>query len=258
MTKMHRYPLMAAAIARPWPVLPDVGSTIVPPGFSRPSRSAASIIGRPIRSFTLPPGLSISSFASTCGRTPRATECRRTSGVSPTASRKESRTSNARIPLVVPSPSPGPSLGPVARAGPASGTSYRRRFARPRRGSRYPPPRKRSRGVHMDEGAPRYDVLVVEDDEFLARLLAVELSTTGYDVRVANDGVEGLASAFERCPDLVLADVMMPNMDGFELVRRLRGDPRTEGTSIILVTARGLQADKLRGLTAGADDYIVK
>ena len=110
----------------------------------------------------------------------------------------------------------------------------------------------------MDEGAPRYDVLVVEDDEFLARLLAVELSTTGYAVRVANDGVEGLAAALERCPDLILADVMMPNMDGFELVRRLRGDPRTEGTSIILVTARGLQADKLRGLTAGADDYIVK
>jgi diguanylate cyclase (GGDEF)-like protein len=110
----------------------------------------------------------------------------------------------------------------------------------------------------MDDGAPRYDVLVVEDDEFLARLLAVELSTTGYDVRVTHDGVEGLAAAVERCPDLVLADVMMPNMDGFELVRRLRGDPRTEGTSIILVTARGLQADKLRGLTAGADDYIVK
>jgi diguanylate cyclase (GGDEF)-like protein len=110
----------------------------------------------------------------------------------------------------------------------------------------------------MNDGEPRYDVLVVEDDEFLARLLAVELSTSGYDVRVAHDGIEGLAAALERCPDLVLADVMMPNMDGFELVRRLRGDPRTEGTSIILVTARGLQADKLRGLTAGADDYIVK
>ncbi|MGZ4114809.1 MAG: GGDEF domain-containing response regulator, partial [Actinomycetota bacterium] len=64
--------------------------------------------------------------------------------------------------------------------------------------------------------------------------------------------------AFERCPDLVLADVMMPRMDGFEMVRRLRGDPRTEAVSIILVTARGLQTDKLTGLTAGADDYVVK
>jgi diguanylate cyclase (GGDEF)-like protein len=99
---------------------------------------------------------------------------------------------------------------------------------------------------------------VVEDDAFLARLLDVELSSAGYEVAHAADGVEALRLAFERCPDLVLADVMMPNMDGFELTRRLREDPRTEGVSIIMVTARGLAADKLTGLTAGADDYIVK
>ncbi|MGZ4130975.1 MAG: GGDEF domain-containing response regulator [Actinomycetota bacterium] len=109
-----------------------------------------------------------------------------------------------------------------------------------------------------DPSEARYDVLVVEDDEFLARLLDVELSSTGYTVRVAYDGEQGLEAAFERCPDLVLADVMMPRMDGFEMVRRLRGDPRTEAVSIILVTARGLQTDKLTGLTAGADDYVVK
>ncbi len=108
------------------------------------------------------------------------------------------------------------------------------------------------------DAAPRYDVLVVEDDAFLARLLDVELSSSGYVVRVAHDGEQALTAAFERCPDLVLADVMMPRMDGFELVRRLRADPRTEAVSIILVTARGLQADKLTGLTAGADDYVVK
>jgi PleD family two-component response regulator len=110
----------------------------------------------------------------------------------------------------------------------------------------------------MSQVAARYDILIVEDDRFLARLLDVELSSSGYTVRIANDGEEGLAAAFERCPDLVLADVMMPRMDGFELVRRLRGDGRTESVSIILVTARGLQTDKLTGLTAGADDYIVK
>jgi diguanylate cyclase (GGDEF)-like protein len=104
----------------------------------------------------------------------------------------------------------------------------------------------------------RYEVLVVEDDAFLARLLDVELSASGYTVRAASDGVEGLDAAFERCPDLVLADVMMPTMDGFELVRRLRADPRTEAVSIILLTARGQLSDKLTGLTAGADDYIVK
>jgi len=109
-----------------------------------------------------------------------------------------------------------------------------------------------------DPSAARYDILVVEDDQFLARLLDVELSSTGYAVRIAYDGEQGLEAAFERCPDLVLADVMMPKMDGFEMVRRLRGDPRTESVSIILVTARGLQTDKLTGLTAGADDYVVK
>ncbi|HXF37002.1 MAG TPA: response regulator [Actinomycetota bacterium] len=101
-------------------------------------------------------------------------------------------------------------------------------------------------------------VLVVEDDPFISRLLVLELRSEGYDVRAAADGEEALAAALERCPDLVLADVMMPRMDGFELVRRLRADPRTEGVSIILLTARGISADRLEGLTAGADDYLVK
>ncbi len=101
-------------------------------------------------------------------------------------------------------------------------------------------------------------LLVVEDDEFLARLLQVELVANGYEVAHALDGEEALAHALQRCPDLILCDVMMPRMDGFELTRRLRDDPRTEGVSIIMVTARGLAADKLTGLTAGADDYLVK
>src|SRR5207237_2744768 len=83
---------MAAAMASPWPVFPEVGSTIVPPGFSRPARSAASIIRAPMRSLTLPPGFSISSLANTEGCTPAATLERRTRGVSPIASRKFSRT----------------------------------------------------------------------------------------------------------------------------------------------------------------------
>ena len=70
-------------------------------------------------------------------------------------------------------------------------------------------------------------LLVVDDDPFIARLLEIELRAAGYDVRVASDGSLALSAAQERCPDLVLADVMMPNMDGFELTRRLRQDPRT-------------------------------
>ena len=88
-------------------------------------------------------------------------------------------------------------------------------------------------------------VLVVDDDPFSARLLEIELRAAGYDVRVAGDGVQALEAAQDRCPDLVLADVMMPNMDGFELTRRLRQDPRTVSVSVIMLTARGLSADKL-------------
>jgi diguanylate cyclase (GGDEF)-like protein len=101
-------------------------------------------------------------------------------------------------------------------------------------------------------------LLVVDDDPFIARLLEIELRAAGYDVRVASDGSMALEAAQERCPDLVLADVMMPNMDGFELTRRLRQDPRTAAVSIIMLTARGLSADKLEGFSIGADDYIVK
>lgn len=101
-------------------------------------------------------------------------------------------------------------------------------------------------------------VLVVDDDPFIARLLEIELCAAGYDVRTASDGERALEVVGEACPDLVLADVMMPNMDGFELTRRLRQDSRTASVSVIMLTARGLSADKLEGFSVGADDYIVK
>src|SRR5213593_2021712 len=87
MVKMHRYPLTAAASARPTPVLPDVASTIIPPGLSRPSRSAASIIATPIRSLTEPPGLKNSALAYSGVRTPAVTLLSRISGVQPIVSR---------------------------------------------------------------------------------------------------------------------------------------------------------------------------
>ena len=101
-------------------------------------------------------------------------------------------------------------------------------------------------------------LLVVDDDAFIARLLEIELSAAGYDVRTAGSGDRALELARERCPDLILADVMMPNMDGFELTRQLRMDERTAGTKVILLTARGLSADRLEGFAVGADDYVIK
>ena len=110
----------------------------------------------------------------------------------------------------------------------------------------------------VDPAGGGESLLVVDDDPFIARLLEIELKAAGYDVRVASDGEQALTAAQERPPQLVLADVMMPNMDGFELTRRLRQDPRTATVSVIMLTARGLSADKLEGFAIGADDYIVK
>ncbi len=101
-------------------------------------------------------------------------------------------------------------------------------------------------------------LLVVDDDPFIARLLEIELAASGYLVRVANDGEQAMTLVQEEAPDLVITDVMMPHVDGFELTRRLREDPRTAGIPVIILTARGLSADKLEGLSIGADDYIVK
>jgi diguanylate cyclase (GGDEF)-like protein len=105
---------------------------------------------------------------------------------------------------------------------------------------------------------PKEYLLVVEDDVFISRLLCMELAAQGYEVASASNGAEALEMALGRCPDLILADVMMPVMDGFELARRLRSDPRTENVGIIMVTARGLSADRLEGISSGADDYITK
>lgn len=101
-------------------------------------------------------------------------------------------------------------------------------------------------------------VLVVDDDPDIARFVELNLRTHGYQTHVAADGVEALDKAFEIRPDLVLLDVTMPKMDGFEVAQRLRADQRTSNVSIIMLTARALSVDKVLGLTAGADDYVIK
>lgn len=105
---------------------------------------------------------------------------------------------------------------------------------------------------------PATSLLVVDDDPFIARLLQIELTAAGFEVRTAGNGAVALELALERCPDLVVADVMMPTVDGFELTRRLRNDERTAATKVILLTARGLSEGKLEGFAVGADEYLVK
>ena len=101
-------------------------------------------------------------------------------------------------------------------------------------------------------------ILVVDDDPDIARFVEVNLRSAGYDVAVAGDGEEALEKAGDMRPDLVLLDVMMPRIDGFEVAQRLRKNPQTANTSIIMLTAKALSADKVTGLQAGADDYIIK
>jgi diguanylate cyclase (GGDEF)-like protein len=101
-------------------------------------------------------------------------------------------------------------------------------------------------------------ILVVDDDPDIARFVEVNLRSAGYDVSVASDGEQALEKAGTLRPDLVLLDVMMPRIDGFEVAQRLRRNPQTANTSIIMLTAKALSTDKVLGLTAGADDYIIK
>jgi diguanylate cyclase (GGDEF)-like protein len=101
-------------------------------------------------------------------------------------------------------------------------------------------------------------ILVVDDDPDIARFVEVNLRSAGYEVAVAGDGEEALERAGDLRPDLVLLDVMMPRIDGFEVAQRLRKNPQTANTSIIMLTAKALSADKVTGLQSGADDYIIK
>ena len=101
-------------------------------------------------------------------------------------------------------------------------------------------------------------VLVVEDEDALATLLQYNLEKEGYDVVVAGDGEEALILVDERLPDLVVLDWMLPKVSGIEVCRRLRSRPETRNVPIIILTARGEETDRIRGLDTGADDYVVK
>ena len=101
-------------------------------------------------------------------------------------------------------------------------------------------------------------VLVVEDEDALSTLLQYNLEKEGYDVTVAGDGEEALILVDERQPDLVVLDWMLPKVSGIEVCRRLRSRPEARNVPIIMLTARGEETDRIRGLDTGADDYVVK
>ncbi len=109
----------------------------------------------------------------------------------------------------------------------------------------------------MAQEADRRTVLVVDDEPTISEVVARYLERAGYATATAGDGIEALRLAAEREPDLVVLDLMLPELDGFEVLRRLQTDGM-ERTPVILLTAKGEHDDKLAGLRRGADDYIVK
>lgn len=101
-------------------------------------------------------------------------------------------------------------------------------------------------------------ILTVEDDDAVRQMLVMALRRGGYAVSEAENAAAARIAIYEQRPDLVLLDWMLPDMSGIELARALKRDPSTRDLPIIMLTARGEEADRVRGLEVGADDYVVK
>lgn len=101
-------------------------------------------------------------------------------------------------------------------------------------------------------------ILVIDDDTAIAELIKVNLDLLGHQVTTANDGIKGLALAQQNRPDLIVLDVMMPDLDGFTVCQRLRQNTATTGIPILMLTALGMTKDKVKGFDSGADDYLTK
>ena len=101
-------------------------------------------------------------------------------------------------------------------------------------------------------------ILVCDDEKHIVRLVQINLEREGYQVITAYDGKEGLSKAQSEKPDLIVLDVMMPYMDGFEVLRNLKKDPATRDIPVIMLTAKAQDADVFRGWKEGVDTYLTK
>ena len=101
-------------------------------------------------------------------------------------------------------------------------------------------------------------ILIIEDDPAISRLVDYSLRHEGYEVITATNGLEGIRKAHNEAPDLIILDVMLPGMDGFEICHRLRSEPDTAQLLILMFSAKAQEIDKNTGLKVGADDYLPK
>ncbi|MCB9895538.1 MAG: response regulator [Planctomycetes bacterium] len=110
----------------------------------------------------------------------------------------------------------------------------------------------------MNSATSAQTILIIEDEPDIMEVLKYNLEKNRYRVATAGSGEDGLAAARATQPDLVLLDLMLPGIDGLEVCRKLRDDERTRDLPVIMLTAKGTEADVVVGLTLGADDYVVK
>jgi two-component system alkaline phosphatase synthesis response regulator PhoP/two-component system response regulator VicR len=101
-------------------------------------------------------------------------------------------------------------------------------------------------------------ILAVDDERHIVRLIQVNLERAGYQVVTAFDGTEGLKKVESEKPDLIVLDVMMPRMDGFEVLKRLQANPETRGIPVIMLTAKAQDTDVFRGWSSGVSAYLTK
>ena len=116
-------------------------------------------------------------------------------------------------------------------------------------------PRPTAPASATSERAP---ILIVDDEPYILRSLRYLLAREGYEVETASDGEEGLARIRDLRPRLVFLDIMMPRLSGYEVCEQVKQDPSLEGTYVIMLSAKGQQIDRERGLLGGADEYMTK
>ncbi|MCD6379348.1 response regulator [bacterium] len=105
---------------------------------------------------------------------------------------------------------------------------------------------------------PERKVLVVDDEENITQILEFSIAAEGYEVVTASNGEEAIEKARKEQPNLIILDIMMPKVDGYEACRVIKSNPLTKKIPVILLTAKGREIDKRLGFEVGADDYIVK
>lgn len=120
-------------------------------------------------------------------------------------------------------------------------------------------PRKKPKTVISNhKNINKAKILLVEDDSFLAGMYQAKLSLEGFVVEMAADGEQGLKIAKEENPDLILLDIILPKLSGFEVLKKIKKDEKTRNIPVILLTNLGQRDDVLKGLALGAKDYLIK